>query len=79
MTMYVMVYVGGVDYDVGLYSVMISAGDVRVTFNINITDDNILETTEEFDLTISSISLSRIFASNIQQATVFVIDNDGKL
>ena len=57
---------------------MFSAGDVRVTFNISITDDNILETTEEFNLTISSISSSRIFASNIQQATVFIIDNDGK-
>ena len=57
---------------------MISAGDVRVTFNISITDDDVLETTEEFNLTISSISSSRIFAGSIQRATVFIIDNDGK-
>ena len=77
-TVYVMVYVGGVDYNAGLSNVMISAGDVRVTFNILINDDNILEATEEFNLTISSISSSRIFASSIQQATIFIIDNDSK-
>ena len=71
-------YVGNVDYAEGLYSVTISAGDVSVTFNISITDDNTLETTEEFNLEIISISSSRIFASFIQQATVFLIDNDGK-
>ena len=57
---------------------MIFVGDIRVTFNITIMDDNVLETTEEFNLAIGSISSSRIFPGNIQQATVFIVDNDGK-
>ena len=71
--------IGDVDYDAGLYSVMFSAGEVRVSFNISITDDNILEVTEEFNLTIISNSLpTRIFNGSIKQTTVFIIDNDGK-
>ena len=58
---------------------MFSAEDVRITFNISISDDNILEMIEEFNLTISSTSPSaRIFSDNIQEANVFIIDNDGK-
>ena len=48
-------------------------------FNVSITDDNILEMVEEFNLTIISTSLStRIFSDDIQQTTVFITDNDGK-
>ena len=70
-----------VDYDAGLYSVMFPAGEVTVSFNISITDDNVLEfTVEEFSLTIMSSSFpTRIFSGIIQQTTVFIIDNDGKL
>ena len=62
-----------------MYIVTFSAEDVRITFNISITDDNILEMIEEFNLTISSTSPSaRIFSGNIQEANVFITDNDGK-
>jgi len=72
-------YIGNVDYNAGSYIVTFSAKDVRTTFNISITDDNILEMTEEFNLTIISISPSvRIFSGNIQEANVIIIDNDGK-
>ena len=72
-------YVGNVDYNAGLYNVTFPAGGVRVMFNISITDDNILEMVEKFNLTISSPSLrSRIFSDDIEQTTVFITDNDGK-
>ena len=71
--------IGDVDYDAGLYSVMFAAGEVAVSFNISITDDNVLEVVEEFSLTIMSNSFpTRIFSGIIQQTTVFIIDNDGK-
>ena len=48
-------------------------------FNISITDDNILENVEEFNLTISLTSLpDRIFNRDIQQTTIFIADDDGK-
>ena len=48
-------------------------------FNISITDDNILENNEEFNLTIISTSLpDRIFDGDIQQTTIFIADDDGK-
>ena len=48
-------------------------------FNVSITDDVILEMIENFNLTISSTSLStRIFSGDIQQTTIFITDNDGK-
>ena len=48
-------------------------------FNVSITDDDILEMVEKFNLTIGSTSLpTRIFSGDIQQTTVFITDNDGK-
>ena len=72
------IYIGNVDYTAGLYNITFSAEDVTTTFNISITDDNLLEAIEEFNLTISSISSSRILSGNTEQATVFIVDNDGK-
>ena len=48
---------GGVDYDSGPYSVMFTAGMTSVSFDVPINDDNILETNEDFTLTIDSSSL----------------------
>ena len=71
-------HAGDVDYN-GLGNITFSAGDVRVMFNVSITDDNILEMIEKFNLTISSTSLPiRIFMGDIQQITVLITDNDGK-
>ena len=71
--------IGDVDYDAGPYSVMFPAGEVTMSLNISITDDNLLEVVEEFNLTVISNSLpTRIFSGVIQQTTVFIIDNDGK-
>ena len=51
-----------------------------MAFNISITDDNILENIEKFNLTINSTSLpNRILNRDIQQTTIFITDDDGKL
>ena len=71
-------HAGDVDYN-GLGNITFSAGDVRVMSNVSITDDNILEMVEKFNLTISSTSLPiRILMDDIQQTTVLITDNDGK-
>ena len=71
-------HVGDVDHK-GLDNITFSAGDVRVMFNVSITDDDIFEMVEKFNLTISSTSLPiRIFMGDIQQTTVLITDNDGK-
>ena len=51
-----------------------------MAFNISITDDNILENVEEFNLTINSTSLpNRILNGDIQQTAIFITDDDGKV
>ena len=45
------------DYDSGPYTVTFAAGETIVTFNIPITDDDILEGNENFTLIINSSSL----------------------
>ena len=68
------------DYDSGPYSITFPAGTTSVLFNISITDDNILESDENFLLTVDLFSLpSNITASNPYQATVTIVDKDGKL
>ena len=50
-----------------------------VLFNVSITDDNVLEVDENFSLTIDPSSLpSNVTIDNPSQATVTVLDNDGK-
>ena len=69
---------GGVDYDSGPYTVSFPAGAIRASFNITI-DDNVLETTENFSLTIATSSLpTGITRGNPSSATVIILDNDRK-
>ena len=71
---------GGVDYDTGPYSVTFPAGNTNVSFNINITIDNLVEDDEEFHLTIDPSSLpTGINISSPHQTTVNIVDNDSKL
>jgi len=71
---------GGVDYNSGPYNVMIPAGVTSVTFDVPITDDNILEGNENFMLTINQSSLpTGIICGIPDSATVTIVeDNDGK-
>ena len=71
---------GGVDYNSGPYTVTFSAGVTTASFNIPITDDNILENNEDVQIEINVSSLpSRVSVSNPGQATVTIVDNDSKI
>ena len=75
-----MEYVGeGVDYNSGPYSVQFNVGVTRVSFNVSINNDNILEEDEIFNLNINSSSLTnRITIGDHSQTTVTILDNDGE-
>ena len=64
------------DYNAGPYTVTISAGKNHITFSVPITDDNIREESETFNLIIDESSLpNHVTSSN---ATVTIMDNDSK-
>ena len=68
------------DYESGPYNITFPAGTTSVPFNISITDDDILEDDENFILTVDLSSLpNNITASDPYQATVTIVDKDGKL
>ena len=71
---------GGVDYNSGPYIVTFPAGVTTASFNISITDDNILENNEDIQVEINVSSLhSTISVSNPGQATVTIVDNDSEI
>ena len=68
------------DYDSGPYNITFPAGTTSVPFSVSITDDNILENNENFLLTVDLSSLpDNITAIDPYQATVTIVDKDGKL
>jgi len=68
-----------VDYNSRRYRVKFSAGVTSVTFDVSIIDDSILEGNENFMLTIDQLSLpSYVNRGNPGEATVTIVDNDGK-
>ena len=70
---------GGVDYGPGSYNVTIPSGTTTAQFDVAINDDNVLEGNENFNLTImASSEPSRVSFGNPAQATVTIVDNDGK-
>ena len=70
--------IGGVDYQSGPYSVMIPTGLMSALLNIPITDDNILERNESFDLCISRLMPPSQVMDDASKATVTIVDDDGK-
>ena len=69
---------GGVDYNSGPYNVQFDAGVTRVSFNVSINDDNLLEGSETFNLIIDPSSLpDSIAVDNPGQTTVTILANDG--
>jgi len=75
-----MIFIGeGIDYVSGPYSVTIPAGMIRASFNVSVVYDIILETDENFILTIiSSSQPSHVIIKDPTQATVIIMDDDGK-
>ena len=70
---------GGVDYSSGPYVVTFPAGVTRVSFAVVVTNDNILEGDEKFNLVIDPSPLPiSVTVSNPTQATVTIYDDDGK-
>ena len=68
------------DYYSGPYNITFPAGTTSVPFNVSITDDNILEDNENLLLTVDLSSLpDNITVSDPYQATVTIVDKDGKL
>ena len=52
----------------------------EVSFSVGITDDNILENDEIFQLSINSSSLpNRVTVDNPSEVTVTIMDNDSEL
>ena len=74
------VYVTGEDYASMPHTVIFEAGLTSVTFNISITDNGIFEGNESFTLDINSVFLpDDVTIGDPGQATVIIIDDDGKI
>jgi len=71
---------GGVDYDSGIYTVTFPAGETRVSFNITIDNDTILEANEDFNLTVIHNTLpDSVTSGDPGSATVIIVNDDCKL
>ena len=67
------------DYNRGPYNITIPAGQNDITFSVSITDDNIREQSETFNLVIDESSLpSGVTSSDPNRTTVTIMDDDCK-
>ena len=70
---------GGVDYNSGPYTIRFKVRETRVSFNISINNDNIMEGNESFTLDIVTRSLpSSVTIGDHGQTTVTILANDRK-
>jgi len=69
--------IGGVDYAPGPYAVVFTAGEVIALFDFLIFNDNIMEGSETFTLTINSSSTPDGVSGG--QAAVTIMDDDSEL
>ena len=68
------------DYIPGPYNVTFPAGHISVSFNISITDNNIVEYDKIFNLAIAPKSLPYLISrGNPGVAIVSIVNDDGKL
>ena len=66
------------DYVGGMHTIAIPVGIITESFIINITDNNIVECRESFNVTIVSVTGSGVTIGNIDNTEVIILDNDGK-
>ena len=79
ITTYYSLQIGDKDYISGPYNVTFPIGVVRVAFNISITNDDILENNENFNVTFNPSSLpSYVTIGDPGQTIVMIVDNDCK-
>ena len=72
-------FTGGGDYIPGPYNVTIPAGHTSVSFNIQITDNDIVEDDKIFSVAISPESLPYLVSrGNPGEAMVTIVSDDGK-
>ena len=69
-------YIDGVDYGSGPYSVTLPAEMTSVSFDIPITDDDVPEIDETFCLTINSRPLPDYIMLDTKGTTVTIINDD---
>ena len=68
------------DYTFGQYNVTILAGDTVGLLDITIINDNVVEETESFNLTINAISLPEgIYTGDPNTTIINIINSDGML
>ena len=70
------------DYGPGPFIITFSAGRENSSLSIPITDDDVLEENEMFNLTVrvvQSLILSRVTTGNLEQVTVTIVDDDRML
>ena len=79
MVIYSFYYItGGEDYETGPYTVVIPAGMANVLFNISITNDDIYEGNETFNLIVNVTSLPlNVTIGDPNQATIIIFNDDG--
>ena len=76
---YVCMVTLGEDYRSGPYYITLAAGMTRLSFNVSILDDKILEEDENFVLTIDPSSLPcSVTTGNHDQAIVTILENECK-
>ena len=74
-----MCLLGGLDFTSGVYAVLFPAGVTRVTFNVTIIDDNILEHDETFTLAIDLSTLpNRIIIGGSTHTRITILNDDSK-
>ena len=78
--MYILhIHIIGEDYEPGPYDVIIPAEMTSALFNITITNDDIYEGNETFNLVVNVFSLSSNFTvGEISQTMIIIMNDDGK-
>ena len=67
------------DYVLGPYTVRFMAGAIHASMFVTLVDDDVFEINESFYLMINPSSLPKnVVTDNPKQATVTIVDNDGK-
>ena len=65
------------DFNEGIISINVSARVMTQSFMIDVFDDNIVECTESFNITIVSTSICTVAIGINNNSKIIITDNDG--